>query len=78
MTPYNQTSPPPRRYPLCGHMILRAMLAVVHATGRASNARQVKDDEPHENGYPGPTGWGLRVRLTTSSHKKKLLWNLKK
>ena len=80
MTPYNQTYPPPLpwRYPyLCGHMILRAMLALVNATGRASNARQVKDDEPDENGYPGPTGWGLGVRLTTSPHKN-LLWNLKK
>ena len=49
------------------------MLVVAYATGRASNARQVKDDEPDENGYPGPTGWGLGVRLTTSPHKKFVL-----
>ena len=62
MTPYNQTYPPipPQSYPyLCGHMIPRAMLALVYAIGRASNVRQVKDDEPDKNGYPGLTGWGL-------------------
>jgi hypothetical protein len=31
---------------LFGQMIPRAMLAVAHATGRASNARQVKGDDP--------------------------------
>jgi hypothetical protein len=53
MTPYNQTYPPipPQSYPyLCGHMIPRAMLALVYAIGMASNARQVKDDEPDKNG----------------------------
>ena len=59
-------------------MIQRAMLAVVYATGSAFNARQVKGDDPDKKGYPGPTGWGLCVRLTTPSLKKILLRNLKK
>ena len=40
------------------------------ATGRDSHARQVKGDDPDEKGYPGPPGWGLSVRLTTSPRKK--------
>jgi hypothetical protein len=59
-------------------MIPRAMLAVAYATGRASNARQVKSDDPDKKGYPGPPGWGLDVRLTTPPVKKILLRNLKK
>ena len=54
------------------------MLAVAYATGRASHARQVKGDDPDKNGYPGPQGWGLGVRLTTPPRKKILLRNLKK
>jgi len=53
-------------------MIPRAMLAVVYATGRASHARQVKGHDPDKKGYPGPPGWGLGMRLTTSLRKKKL------
>ena len=53
-------------------MILRAMLAVVYATGRASHARQVKGDDPDKKGYPGPPGWGLGVGLT-ASHSKKII-----
>ena len=55
---------------LCDHMIPRAMLAVVYATGGAYHARQVKGDDPDEKGYPGPPGWGSGVRVTTSPHKK--------
>jgi hypothetical protein len=29
------------------------------ATGRGSHGRQVKGDDPHKKGYPGPPGWGL-------------------
>ena len=55
------------------NMIPRAMLVVAYATGRASHARQVKGDDPDEKGYPGPPGWGLGVRLTTSPCKIKIL-----
>ena len=58
---------------LCGHMIPRAMLVVVCATGRASHARQVKGDDSDKKGYPGPPGGGLGVRLTSPPHKKILL-----
>jgi hypothetical protein len=47
------------------------MLVVAYATGRASHARQVKGDDPEKKEYPGPPGWGLDVRLTTSPCKKK-------
>jgi hypothetical protein len=53
-------------------MILRAMLEVAYATGRASHARQVKGDDPDKTGYPGPLGWGYGVELTTP-HSKKLI-----
>jgi hypothetical protein len=39
-------------------------------TGRASHIRQVKGDNPDKKGYPGPLGWGLGVKLTTSPRKK--------
>jgi len=55
------------------------MLVVAYATGRASHAKQVKGDDPDEKGYPGPPGWGLGMRLTTSPCKKNiLLRNLKR
>jgi hypothetical protein len=51
-------------------MILRAMLAVTCATGRASHAREVKGDNPDKKEYPGPPGWWLGVRLITPPRKK--------
>jgi hypothetical protein len=48
------------------------MLTVAYATGRASHARQVKGDDPEKNGYHGPPGLGLGVRLTIP-HSKKLI-----
>jgi hypothetical protein len=53
-------------------MILRAMLAVVYAAGRASHARQVNGDYPDKKRYPDPPGWGFGVGLTTP-HSKKLI-----
>jgi len=50
-------------------MILRATPAVALATGRATLAGQVEGDGPDEREYPGPPGWGLGVRLTTSPCK---------
>jgi len=38
------------------------------ATGRASHATQVKSDDPHNKGYPGPPHQGLGVGLTTPTH----------
>jgi len=49
------------------------MLGAAYAAGRASHAREVKGDDPNKNGYPGPPGWGLGMRLTTPAHKKILL-----
>jgi len=51
-------------------MIPTAMLAVVYASGRASHARQVKGDDPDKKGYPGPSGWGFGMGLTTPHSKK--------
>jgi hypothetical protein len=44
------------------------------ATGRASQAVQVNTgrDQTKEK-YPGPPGWGLGVRLTTSPHKTQIV-----
>jgi hypothetical protein len=54
-------------------MILRAMPAVAVATGRVTLAGQVEGDGPDERGYPpGPPGWWLGVRLTTSLRKKNI------
>ena len=53
-------------------MIPRAKLAVAYATGRASQARQVKGDDPDKKGYPGPPGWAFGVGLTRP-HSKKLI-----
>ena len=48
------------------------MLAVAYATCRASNARQVKGDDPDKKGYPGPPGWGFGVGLTNPHLLQKL------
>jgi len=46
------------------------MPAVALTTGRATLAGQVEGNVPDKRGYPGPPGWGLGVRLTTSPCKK--------
>jgi hypothetical protein len=51
-------------------MIPTAMLPIAYATGRASHARQVKGDDPHKKGYPGPPGFGVGL---TTPHSKKLI-----
>jgi hypothetical protein len=53
-----------QRWGLHGRMILRAMLAVAYATGRASHARQVKGDDPDKKGYPDAPDCGFGMRLT--------------
>jgi hypothetical protein len=40
------------------------------ATGRVSQAGQVKGDDPDKERYPGPQGWGLSVGLTALPRKK--------
>jgi hypothetical protein len=59
-------------------MIPRAMLAVAYATGRASNARQVKGDDPDKKGNPGPPGWGFGVKVTTPDSKKLIVTKVEK
>jgi hypothetical protein len=51
---------------------------VAYATGRASNARQVKGDGPDKKGHPGNPGWGFGVGLTTPHSKNVLLRKSKK
>jgi hypothetical protein len=41
------------------------------ATGRVSQAGQVKGDDPDKERYPGPPDWGLSVGLTALPRKKK-------
>jgi len=55
---------------LHGQMILRVLPVIALATGRATLAGQVEGECPDERGYPGPPGWELGVRLTTSPCKK--------
>lgn len=38
------------------------------ANGRASHDTQVKSNDPHNKGYPGPPRRGLGVGLTTPPH----------
>jgi hypothetical protein len=40
------------------------------ATGRISSAGQVKGDDQDKKRYPGFSGWGFGVGLTTPTHKK--------
>jgi hypothetical protein len=81
----NMQGIPPQRYPyfdvlvsLCDHTILRAMLAVAYATGRASHARQVKGDDPDRKGYPDPPCWVFGVGLTTPYTKKLIVTKVEK
>jgi hypothetical protein len=40
-------------------MIYKSYSGGSTATGRGTHAGQVKGDDPDENGYPDPPGWGL-------------------
>jgi hypothetical protein len=46
---------------LCVQIIPRAMMVVVYATGKASDAGLVTGDNPDKKGYSGPPSWGLSV-----------------
>jgi len=39
-------------------------------TGRVFHVGHVKGNDPEEKRYPGPPGWGLDVKKTTSPTKK--------
>jgi hypothetical protein len=41
------------------------------ATGRVTQAGQVKGDDPDKKGHPGPPGWGLGVGVTKESLLRK-------
>ncbi|KAK9878481.1 hypothetical protein WA026_022123 [Henosepilachna vigintioctopunctata] len=75
-------------FPLCSSFASSRWLASVFdpesyaggslATGRVTQAGQVGGETPDEEEHPGPPGWGLGVRLTTSPWKKNQFRNLKK
>jgi hypothetical protein len=44
------------------------------ATGRVSQAGQVKGDDPDKERYPGLPGWGLSLGLTTPPRKKPICY----
>jgi hypothetical protein len=44
------------------------------ATGRVSQAGQVKGDDPDKERYLGPAGWGLSVGLTALPPKKPICY----
>jgi hypothetical protein len=44
------------------------------ATGRVSQAGQVKGDDSDKERYPGPPGWGLSVGLTALPRKKPMCY----
>jgi hypothetical protein len=44
------------------------------ATGRVSQAGQVKGDDPDKERYPGLPGWGLSVGLTALPRKKPICY----
>jgi len=58
----------PFSYVVVGHVWLRDPMSCAGGTvttGRAFRVGQVKGDDPHENGYPGPLSWGLGLGLMT-------------
>jgi hypothetical protein len=40
------------------------------ATGRVTQARQIKGDDADKKEHPGPPGWGLGVGVMTPSCKR--------
>jgi len=40
------------------------------ATGKVTQAGQVKGDDPDKKGHPDPPGWGLIVGVTSPRKKK--------
>lgn len=58
------TAPPPRWY-----HCFDVVVGFAWSKDPENHAGQVKHDDPEEKGYPGPLGWGLGVRPTTSPRK---------
>ena len=55
-------------------MILRAMLAVAYATGRAFQPRQVKGDDPDKKGIPWSSRLGVWHGANNPTQQKNLLF----
>ena len=50
-----------------GQMVPRAMLAVAYATGRASHARQVRDDDQDKKGVTWSSSLGVEREANNST-----------
>ena len=69
-------APPPRNYPYFDVVVglvssndPESYAGGSVATVKPSRAIQVKGDDLDKKGYPIPPGWGLLMRLTSSTHK---------
>jgi hypothetical protein len=56
---------------MCSHD-LKSYAGSSIATGRVSQAGQVKSEVPDKDRHSGPPSWGLGIGLTSQSHKKQI------